>query len=270
MNYIQEMEPEQNVMIIMKSSSEENQFQVARNQTSSTRADQSQASDILIIPRSLPIKNEGVREFKSSIFDDVTPFEILMRDEFSDVNLVIGSNIIAVHQIILASHSDFLENILNDQNKLKEYGINENFKYQERLHLLDKTSVVLSEFSLESVTKMVHFLYSGELISESRGLEELQLLASTLQMTFLESQVLELKNRLNLKEDITLDSVETSAHGHSGHLDTFNGFNFNVECSKDGNKVLTVDEGSNADDLNNASFITLSGLENLGLFLLSF
>ena len=46
--------------------------------------------------------------FASSFFDSVTPFEVLMVEELSDVNLVIGSNIIAVHQIILAAHSTLL------------------------------------------------------------------------------------------------------------------------------------------------------------------
>ena len=46
--------------------------------------------------------------FKSSMFDSVTAFEVLMVDEFSDLNLVIGSHIIAVHQLVLASHSQLL------------------------------------------------------------------------------------------------------------------------------------------------------------------
>ena len=46
--------------------------------------------------------------FKSSIFDSASPFEVLMVEEFSDLNLVIGSNIIAVHQLVLASHSKLL------------------------------------------------------------------------------------------------------------------------------------------------------------------
>ena len=46
--------------------------------------------------------------FKSSIFDSVTPFEVLMVEEFSDLNLVIGSHIIGVHQLVLASHSKLI------------------------------------------------------------------------------------------------------------------------------------------------------------------
>ena len=46
--------------------------------------------------------------FTSSFFDSVTPFEVLMVEKLSDVNLMIGSNIIAVHQIILAAHSTLL------------------------------------------------------------------------------------------------------------------------------------------------------------------
>ena len=46
--------------------------------------------------------------FKSSMFDSVTAFEVLMVEEFSDLNLVIGSHIIAVHQLVLASHSQLL------------------------------------------------------------------------------------------------------------------------------------------------------------------
>lgn len=59
-------------------------------------------------------------EFKSSIFDDVTPFEILMKEEFSDVNFVIGSNIIGVHQLILASHSVHLQQVLTDHGDVRD------------------------------------------------------------------------------------------------------------------------------------------------------
>ena len=58
---------------------------------------------------SAPVENEVIgARFKSSIFDSVTPFEVLMVEEFSDLNLVIGSHIIAVHQLILASHSKLI------------------------------------------------------------------------------------------------------------------------------------------------------------------
>jgi hypothetical protein len=46
--------------------------------------------------------------FSSSIFDSVTPFSVLMVEELSDLNLVIGSHIIAVHQLVLAAHSQLL------------------------------------------------------------------------------------------------------------------------------------------------------------------
>ena len=202
------------------------------------------------IPRNAEM---GCTEFKSSIFDDVTPFEILMKEEFSDVNLVIGTNIIAVHQIILASHSDYLDNILNDHNKLKEYGINENLKIQEKFHFLDKTSIVLSEFSLESVTKMVHFLYSGELISEANGLEKLLILAKSLQMTFLESQILELQSQLCVNND-----------SHSKSKGFYN--NSSLCLIQDGNVNIVAEDVQNSTDLSNASLITLRGLENLGSF----
>ena len=52
-------------------------------------------------------KKEGSL-FKSSIFDNVTSFEVLMVEEFSDLNLVIGSHIIGVHQLVLASHSKLI------------------------------------------------------------------------------------------------------------------------------------------------------------------
>ena len=58
---------------------------------------------------SAPAEDEMIgTRFKSSIFDSVTPFEVLMVEEFSDLNLVIGSHIIAVHQLILASHSKLI------------------------------------------------------------------------------------------------------------------------------------------------------------------
>ena len=88
---------------------------------------------------------------RSTMFEGVTPFDILMRDEYSDMNLVIGVNIIAVHQLVLASHSSFLHKVLVDHNKhfLREAanGI------QDSLQLLDKTSLILPDASLESVTK---------------------------------------------------------------------------------------------------------------------
>ena len=212
--------------------------------------------------------SNAMAEFKSSIFDNVIPFEILMREEFSDVNLVIGTNIIAVHQIILASHSNFLERILKDHNTLKEYGINENDKFRERLHLLDKTSVVLSEFSLEAVTKMVHFLYSGELISDSGGLGELKNLASALEMQFLETQVIELETRLSI-ENKNEGYAQNASDKDIIKKDRNIEFNLNdSDMNNDGkvqNKVVLENNSvPEADDLTNATFITLSGLENLG------
>ena len=52
--------------------------------------------------------NEISSHFASSMFDSVTPFEVLMVEELSDLNLIIGTNIITVHQLILASHSSML------------------------------------------------------------------------------------------------------------------------------------------------------------------
>ena len=58
---------------------------------------------------SAPRKEETIGPlFKSSIFDSVTPFEVLMVEEFSDLNLVIGSHIIGVHQLVLAAHSKLI------------------------------------------------------------------------------------------------------------------------------------------------------------------
>ena len=58
---------------------------------------------------SAPVEDEMIgTRFKSSVFDSVTPFEVLMVEEFSDLNLVIGSHIIAVHQLVLASHSKLI------------------------------------------------------------------------------------------------------------------------------------------------------------------
>ena len=47
-------------------------------------------------------KEEPVLEFRTPVFDSATPFEILMIEELSDVNLIIRGNIIAVHKLIHA------------------------------------------------------------------------------------------------------------------------------------------------------------------------
>ena len=168
-------------------------------------------------------------EFGSTLFEGATPFDILMRDEFSDMNLVIGTNIIAVHQLVLASHSSFLHQILGEHNKhllRGDEGVD-----RKCLQLLDKTSLILPDFSLESVTKMVHFLYSGELVSDFHGLQELKILSQNLQLPSLILHVEELLARLSLNagEEVTEADI------------IFN----------------------NCEDINNASFITLSGLETL-------
>ena len=203
---------------------------------------------------SIHIEENG---FKSSIFDEVTPFEILMREEYSDVNLVIGSNIIAVHQIILACHSSFLRQLFLE-HKIKDHGINEDTN-SDKIHHLDKISVILDDFTLETVTKIVHFLYSGELISQSEGLVELQTLASALQMTFLNNQVIELKSQLlkevKLQFSTNDDSVQSSAN--------------NIEQSED---FIEIPQESLCQDLevhlaadeNASSFLTLGGIETLG------
>jgi BTB/POZ domain len=36
-----------------------------------------------------------------------------MREEFSDMNLVVGSHLIAVHQLVLSAHSHHLASLLN-------------------------------------------------------------------------------------------------------------------------------------------------------------
>ena len=163
------------------------------------------------------------------MFEGVTPFDILMRDEYSDMNLVIGVNIIAVHQLVLASHSSFLHEVLVEHNKhlLREAANG----MQDNLQLLDKPSLILPDASLESVTKMVHFLYSGELVSNFDGLKELRSLANNLKLSSLILHVEELEARLSLNagEEITEADIISN----------------------------------NCDDINNASFITLSGLETL-------
>ena len=169
-------------------------------------------------------ESRSKEEFKTPVFDNATPFEILMIEELSDVNLIIRGNIIGVHQLVLASHSQYLESILVEHNQLKETGA----ENSPSLH--NRTRLVLPDFSLESVTKMVHFLYSGELISDLAGLSELKSLAQTLQLPSLLSQVDELESRLSMKENTS---------------------------------ELFGDNFSSCDDINNASFITLSGLEHL-------
>ena len=178
--------------------------------------------------RDLKTKEESIVDLRTPVFDNTTPFEILMIEEFSDVNLVIRGNIIAVHQLILASHSPYLEGMLVEHTDLKEPGVAEN---SPGLH--NRTRLMLPDFSLESVTKMVHFLYSGELISDLAGLSELKSLAETLAMPSLSSQVAELEKRLALDENLSEDSQ------------------------------LFGENFSSCDDINNASFITLSGLEHL-------
>ena len=38
--------------------------------------------------------------------------QVLMRDEFSDLYLVVGGNLIAVHQLVLSAHSTHLASLL--------------------------------------------------------------------------------------------------------------------------------------------------------------
>ena len=166
---------------------------------------------------------------RSTLFEGVTPFDILMRDEYSDMNLVIGVNIIAVHQLVLASHSSFLHKVLVDHNKHFLRGAANGI--QDSLQLLDKTSLILADASVESVTKMVHFLYSGELVSNLDGLKELRILADNLQLPSLMLHVEELEARLSLNAGEQITEADIIAN--------------------------------NCDDINNASFITLSGLETL-------
>ena len=172
-------------------------------------------------------------KFRRCIFDGVLPFDVLMREEFSDVNLVVGSSVIAAHGLVLAAHSSLLHTILGDREATEP-------RQQETvLHLADKTSLALHGFSLESVTKMVHFLYSGELISDLAGLSELRSLALTLHLPSLLLHIEELHSRLSA-------SVQEAFCPTPG--------DFSEEADIIAN---------NCDDINNASFITLGALENL-------
>ena len=167
---------------------------------------------------------------RNTLFEGVTPFDILMRDEFSDINLVIGVNIIAAHQLVLASHSSFLHEVMVEHNRHLLRGVANGIQ-DDKLQLLDKPSLILPDSSLEAVTKMVHFLYSGELVSNLDGLKELRNLANNLKLSSLLLHVEELDARLSLnaREEITEADIIAN----------------------------------NCDDINNASFITLSGLETL-------
>jgi hypothetical protein len=44
--------------------------------------------------------------------------QVLMREEFSDLNLVVGRNLIAVHQLVLGAHSSQVALVLLQQNRL--------------------------------------------------------------------------------------------------------------------------------------------------------
>lgn len=122
--------------------------------------------------------------------------------------------------------------------------------------LLDRSALVLPECSLEAVTKMVHFLYSGELVSDQTGLAELSSLATSLQLPHLASQISVLQARLRHS------GVEDAEPKDAGYAE--------VQMERDGSPenldaVETVENGlETCDEINNASFITLGGLENLG------
>ena len=154
------------------------------------------------------------------MFEGVTPFDILMRDEYSDMNLVIGVNIIAVHQLVLASHSSFLHEVLVEHNKhlLREAANG----MQDNLQLLDKPSLILPDASLESVTKMVHFLYSGELVSNFDGLKELRSLANNLKLSSLILHVEELEARFSVIFD---DPEALFEHAFSQEISPSRGLN---------------------------------------------
>ena len=136
-----------------------------------------------------------------------------MREEISDVNIIIGNNIIRAHQLVLASHSSYLETVLSQVSS----GDQET-----------EVGLSLSMWSLESVTSMMHFLYSGQMLCQVTGLTELLSLAHTLQLRGMITQLEQLQTSL----------VSTPAH-------------------------TVVSEMINNDDINNASFITLTGLDNL-------
>jgi hypothetical protein len=69
-----------------------------------------------------------------------------MREEFSDLNLVVGSNMIAAHQLVLAAHSAQLAHLLAAHTQV---GIYQNIQVADTSQLLDKTSLVLAGFSLQ-------------------------------------------------------------------------------------------------------------------------
>lgn len=158
-------------------------------------------------------------ELKSPLFDDVAPFDILMREEFSDVRLHVGDQSIAVHQLVLAAHSPLLERMFSGHNNVDTDQ--------------EPVSLSLAEVEMITVTKMVEFLYSGQLLTDKDSLCPLLSLATRLQLWPLATQIEELQARL-AQQDIIREETE-----------------------------VVKEEAITNDDLNNASFMSLSGLDNL-------
>jgi hypothetical protein len=46
--------------------------------------------------------------------------QVLMREEFSDLNLVVGRNLIAVHQLVLGAHSSQVALVFLQQYRFGE------------------------------------------------------------------------------------------------------------------------------------------------------
>jgi hypothetical protein len=48
--------------------------------------------------------------------------QVLMREEFSDLNLVVGRNLIAVHQLVLGAHSSQVALVFSNVSISQRYG----------------------------------------------------------------------------------------------------------------------------------------------------
>ncbi|XP_023333558.1 zinc finger protein 2 homolog isoform X3 [Eurytemora carolleeae] len=139
---------------------------------------------------------------QSYMFQNGQAYNIMMQEQCADLNIIVEQSIIRVDQLVLAAHSSLLEHMLKDLQVdiWPEIG-------RSRDHNLGKEepkiSLILPLVSLSIMTRIVHFLYSGELMYNKSELKEMREIADILKLRFLIQQLQEL-------EDLNLQSLKAT------------------------------------------------------------
>jgi len=139
-----------------------------------------------ISPRKEVVEDHADYSLKVNLMDNDSriisghqfPFHLLFQESLHliDLTLVVDSCSIGVHQLILAAHSELLADLLQN---IEVEGAEQAF-------------LVLPSFSMGVVTKVVNFLYSGELVYEAGDLKEMKELVNLLKLRFLSVKLNEL------------------------------------------------------------------------------